>query len=225
MKCTIHQPNYLYWLGFFDKISKVDICILYDTSQYVKNTIANRNKIRTKDGWMYLTVPVAFSLGQNFNEVKIDKTQTLINKHWASIVANYSKAPFFEKYRETFEEIYSKDWNYLTDFNIELLKKITDILGIKVKFVLASELGEITSKGTDALIELCKKVKADTYYSGTDGNIYLDKKRFQEKGIKLEFQNYKHPTYLQAHPGFEPNMCILDLIFNHGPNSLKILKN
>jgi hypothetical protein len=228
MIVSIHQPNHLPYLGFFDKMAHSDVFILYDSTQYKTDDWQNRNKIRTKEGWMWLTIPIKHNFGDVIKDVKIDNSKNWQKKHWNSIVANYAKAPYFKQYKPVFEEFYTKKWENLSEFNNALIIKISELLGLKTKIILASELMKLESKGPRALLDMCKKLGATVYLSGADGDKYITdemKKSFDKSGVKLEFQEYVHPEYKQTHPNFEKYMCILDLLFNHGSDSLNILKN
>jgi hypothetical protein len=224
MIVTIHQPEYLPYLGFFQKVAQADVLIIYDNTQFKKNNYQNRNRIRTKEGWIWLTVPVSYNFGDLINQVKIDNKQDWAKNHWKSIQANYSRAPYFSQYKSVFEDIYGRKWDKLADLNIALIKKALEIFDIKTKVVIASELGELKSKSTEALIELCLKVGAAEYISGKGGTEYLDSALFEKAGIKLIFQDFHHPEYKQSFSGFEPYMCFLDLLFNYGEKSLNIIK-
>lgn len=224
---AIHQPNHLPYLGFFDKMANSDIFILYDNTQFAKYDIGfqSRNKIRIKKGWIWLTVPVSYNFGALINQVNI-KDQHWRKTHWKSIEANYSRAKYFKEYKERFKAIYDKEWDNLSDLNIAIIRELASALGIRTKTVKASELiPELNFKATDALVALCKAAKAEIYLSGVDGEKYLEHEKFRKAGIKIIYQHYKHPEYSQVFPGFEPYMSALDLLFNHGPESLKILKN
>lgn len=98
------------------------------------------------------------------------------------------------------------------------------MLNINCNVIRSSELN-IKSKSTQALIDICKQVKTKLYVSGKDGRKYIDSKRFLDNQIEVTFQDYKHPTYHQKFKDFVPYLCILDLIFNEGPNSLNIIKS
>jgi len=223
--CTIHQPNYLPYLGFFEKASRADTLIIYDNTQFKTGDFQNRNKIRTKDGWIWLTVPVSYKFGDLIQDVRIPNNIKWAKKHWNSISLNYSKAPYFNKYKDILGEIYSKKWEKLVDLNVCLIQTLFDLVGIKAKIVLASDLLDLGSKSTQALIDLCKAVNADQYISGKDGEKYLELDKFKDAGIYVRFQNFKHPVYKQVFQGFEAYMGIIDLLFNHGGKSLDILKS
>ena len=95
---AIHQPQYLPYTGFFHKIAHADIFVHLDNVQFQKNGLQNRNKIRTQQGWQWLTVPVAHHFGQLILDVQLDAGGTWPLKHWNALATNYSRAPFFKQY-------------------------------------------------------------------------------------------------------------------------------
>jgi len=148
MIVSIHQPGYLPWLGFFKKIQSSDIFVFLDDVQFEKNGWHNRNKIKTSENWMWLTVPVNAKLGTNLNQIRIDYSSKWIKKHKKSIELNYSKSEFFDKYWSNFENIYEKKYELLVDLNMAFIKKIMEFLDIKTKILFSSSL-EITEKKKD----------------------------------------------------------------------------
>lgn len=220
----IHQPQYLPWLGYFDKIDKSDIFVLLDDVQFKKNEWQNRNKIRNKEGWQWLTVPVKYKFPELIKEVKINNSINWRKDHYQSLVANYSKAPFFKDYQQFFQELYQKEWEYLVDINIYFIEQLVKFLGITTKLARSSEEIKVEGQSTERLINICKKLGADTYLSGEGGKDYLDVSQFEKEGIKVIFQEFKHPNYQQVFKGFEPYMAVVDLLFNYGNDSLKIIQ-
>ncbi|HMQ79586.1 MAG TPA: WbqC family protein [Ignavibacteria bacterium] len=224
MICTIHQPNYLPYLGFFEKAYNSDIFVLYDTTQFKKNDWQNRNKLCIPNGWQWISMPILHDFGQKILEVKIKDPEKNLAKNWRSIKVIYGRAPFFKDYSPAFEEIYNSQKQYVADLNISIIKAAAEHLGLKTKFIKSSELPEITSTSTQALIDITKHVNADTYISGAEGINYLDMDLWNSTGLKIIFQKYTHPRYKQFNsPEFQPYMNILDLLFNCGPESLDIL--
>ncbi len=220
---SIHQPGYIPWMGFFKKIQSSDIFIFLDDVQFEKNGWHNRNKIKTSENWMWLTIPVKAKLGMNLNEIKIDYSSKWINKHKKSIELNYSKTKFFKEYWGNFEEIFEKKYEFLIDINVEFINKILEMLNVKTKIILSSSLG-ITKKKSARILEICKLVNTSNYLSGIMGEEYLNIEEFEKNGIIVNFQDYQHPIYKQNYESFLPNMSIIDLLFNEGSNSEKILR-
>lgn len=219
---AVHQPNYLPHLGFFRKIDQADIFVIYDTAQYTKNSFINRNRIRTKDGWMWLTVPVKKE-GVLIIEKEVDNTHNWRAKHWKAISANYNRAKYFNEYCSFFEDAYSKEWRKLAKLNEFLIKYLLQELDIHVKVVKASELDLKEQDPTEKLIEMTKKVKGDVYLSGTGGKSYLDEKLFTD--IKLSyFKKFESKPYKQVFGGFVNNLSVIDYLFNCGkPASGKVI--
>lgn len=223
---TIHQPNYLPWVGLFSKIREADCFIIYDTAQYTKSSLVNRNRIRTKTGWLYLTVPISRHFyGTKLHLVAMPDDRKWQNEHWQTIYANYARAPFFRKYKDYFGEIYKENWQYLWQMNEKILIFLLDCFEIKVKVLRASELGIDSSlTKTDSLIACLKSAGASTYLSGPSGRNYLETDQFSNNNIALKYVKFEHPIYSQRYPGFEPNMAAIDLLFNTGPQASDIIK-
>jgi hypothetical protein len=220
---SIHQPVYLPWLGFIEKIISSEKFVFLDDVQFEKNGFQNRNKIRTYDGEMWLTVPVKVKSQTLLKDVKINYSVDWINKHKKSIIQNYKKAEFFDNYWLELEKIYDEKYEYLVELNIEIIKFLFNKLKIKTKTLFSSEL-HISDKGSNRILEICKILNADRYISGISGKKYLLIDDFERQKIKLEFQNFQHPTYEQVFDPFYPNMAMIDLLFNEGDNALKIIK-
>lgn len=224
MVCTIHQPNYLPYLGFFEKAGKSSVFILYDTTQFKKNDWQNRNKLCTDNGWQWISIPILHDFGQKIYEVKIKDPKKSLKKNWRSIEVVYSKAPYFKKYAPRIEEIYHSDIESLSELNCKIILAAADFLGLKTKFVKSSELPKIESTSTQALIDLCNLVKADTYISGGEGRNYIDMNLWNSSKLKIIFQKYIHPVYNQFNSeAFQPFMNIFDLLFNCGERGFEIL--
>ncbi len=224
MIVAIHQPQYLPWIGYFDKIDCADVFVLLDNVQYKKNEWQNRNRIKTSQGWQWITVPVLYKYPEKINEVKINNTVDWRKKHLNALTYNYSKAPFFEKHRRFLEKTFSTNWEFLVEINTHVIQYLINALGIDKKIVLASSL-RLREGPTDRLVNICKHVQADTYLSGKDGAKYMNLDTFAQAKIKVIFQDFRHPTYQQLYEPFEPLMSIVDLLFNHNHNSLKIIRS
>ena len=228
MICAIHQPQTFPWIGYFAKIIQSDVFVILDNVQFKKNEWQNRNRLKTPNGRQWLTVPVIHNFGQLIGDVKINTTTNWQNKHLQTLKTYYSKAPFFKLIFPEIEELYQKQWEYLSDFNISSIKWILDKLEIQTPIKLASDLIELRDKmeitPDDRLILITKIMKADTYLSGAGGKNYLNTGIFPENNLQLIFQQFEHPAYRQLHGEFISHLSILDLLFNEGSNSLNIIK-
>jgi len=220
---AIHQPQYLPWLGYFDKLDRCDVFCLLDTVQYKKNEFQNRNRIKTADGWQWLTVPVTYRFPQRIEEVGVNQTVDWQRKHLQALKTNYSKAPFFEIYYASFEEFYQQSYEFLVKVNVACIQLLMELLGLERKLVLASSLKVDTEDPTLRLVQICKTLGGAAYLSGKDGAKYMDVDVFASHQIDILFQDFKHPQYPQCYGPFEPSMSVVDLLFNCGPESLAII--
>lgn len=221
---TAHQPTYLPWLGLFHKIALSDMYVSFNMAQYLPKNWNNRNKIKTTQGAIWLTVPVLRSgyREKTISEIKINNDVPWQRKHWKSIYLNYKNAPYFSKYASFFEDVYKREWGNLTELNEYMLKWFLDILGINVDFLYASHF-EFVGKKSALVLNMCKQLKSDVYIFGELGKNYADIRSFEDNGIKVIFQEYRHPVYNQLHGEFVSHLSIIDLLFNCGDKSLEIL--
>jgi len=227
MIVSINQPAYLPWLGYFDRIASSDLHIVLDHVQFEKNSFINRNRLRTKDGDTWLTIPLATK--GRFGSLPINKLEFAQNvpwsrKHWSTIDMLYRNAPYFNSYASVYKDLYACEWTDFISAIKSFLKQYLSDLGINTPIVFSSELN-ITGCKSELILNLCRSVGAKKYISGPQGRNYIDESSFSELNINIEYQDYKHPRYVQCYPGFQPFMGILDLLFNHGCQSLSILKN
>ena len=225
MIVAIHQPQYLPWLGYFHKLLQADVFCFLDNVQYKKNEWQNRNRIKTAQGRQWITVPVKYRFPQTIRTVKINNTEDWNRKHLQTLMTHYRKAPFYSDFIGFFQGIYSQNWEYLFKLNVALVNKLIRLLGIdSKKTVLASELKNLSDDPTERLIDICESLGGDTYLSGPDGANYLDVERFTRRQINIIFQEFTHPVYPQLYGEFLSHLSVVDLLFNCGPESIKILQ-
>jgi len=225
-----HQPNYLPYPGLFEKAFRSDRFVIVDHVQFVKRGPfgwIHRNRIRTESpqGWDWLTVPVLTKgkFTQSIRETQIDNELPWARKHWRTLEWNYRIAPYYADYAPELRAVYEKSWKWLCDLSVELIRLMLRWLDIPRKLEFTSEKG-IEGKATGLVVNMCKAFGADAYLSGMHGHDYLDAAEFDRAGIRLEFQEFEMPPYPQCAPGpFVPNLSVIDLLFNCGPKSRRIL--
>lgn len=223
-KITIHQPEHLPWLGFWDKIRQVNEVVLLDNVQFEKNYFQNRNKIKARNGFIWITVPVLKSKSsRKINEINIDNSKNWRRKCWGSITQCYTKSKYWDEYYSFFYELYHKEWTKLIDLNLQIIRFLAEEFGIKKKFYLASDL-KPEGRSTELLLDICKKVEANCYLSGANGKNYLNVDLFKNNKIEVEYQNFNHPVYPQLYGDFVAGLSSIDLLFNCGKDSLSIIK-
>ena len=227
-KVAVLQSNYIPWKGYFDIINLVDEFILYDDMQYTRRDWRNRNKIMTRNGLIWLSIPVEVK-GKFFQ--KINETKVVDNQwaegHWKSVELNYKKATYFKEYSEIIKNAYDKckKEEYLSKINYIFLTTICYILGIDTKITWSSDYEMVEGK-TERLIGLVKSAGGDYYLSGPAAKDYIVEDLFKESNIQLDWMDYSnYPEYTQLSDKFEHGVSILDLIFNEGPNATKFMKS
>jgi len=223
MRVTIHQPQFLPWLGYLDKIDRADVFIMLDTVQFKKNEWQNRNRIRTAKGWQWLTVPVLQHFGQRIDEVLINPTAAWKAQHLRALDMHYARAPYRNRYLAQLRELYSAPWNKLSDLNKTTVQWLLKAYGITTPVHHAADYGA-RGEPTDRLIDLCQAVGATEYLAGPGAEHYMDKPRFESSGVRLDIQAFQHPSYRQVYEPFEPNLSALDLLLMQGPDALTTLR-
>ena len=223
MIVAVHQPQYLPWIGYFDKMRRADVFCYLDDVQYKKNEWQNRNRIKTAQEWQWLTVPVRYRFPEKINEVRINNTTNWRKKHLQALITNYSRAPFYKDYISIFEDIFSNEWEFIAELNIHLIERLREALQLQEKTTAISSELDLREEPTDRLIDICEALGADTYLAGQGAAGYMDVERFEKNGLKVITQNIKHPVYPQLFKDFQSHLSIVDLLFNCGSDSLKII--
>lgn len=227
MIISINQPAYLPWAGYFDRIIKSDKHIILDHVQFEKNSLTNRNKIKTAQGESLLSVPVK-TKGKfkdcAIRDLETNDTLDWRRKHFQSIKGSYSKADFFVEHSDFFESVYAEKWPLLYPFIEKINGYLFEELGVKTPMVLSSTLDPQATK-SDLVLELCQKMGATQYLSGPFGRDYLDKESFDAVGIEILFHSYTPPVYPQLYGDFIGGLSVIDMLFNCGAKSGEILQN
>jgi hypothetical protein len=233
MIVSIHQPNYIPWIGYFHKISNSDVFVIFDDVQLPrgkKNNFVIRNRIKTESGAKWLTVPVKNkSQMLLINKVEINNDVPWKEKHWNSISHNYSKAPFFKDYRYEFQKEFEKDYEYIAEFNVMLIKFFMRILEINTKIVFSSSLG-VNKTGTEKILGIIEKLNCNKYItgSGPGSKKYVtdNENLFKKHGVELILHRFTQPVYPQQFNEFVPDLSIVDILFNIGKHeTMRIINN
>lgn len=227
MIVSIHQPNFVPWLGYFYKISKSNVFVILDNVQFTKNGFTNRNRIKTPQGENWLTLPVIQSgkFGQDINECVIFNKPLHTKKIITSVMSNYRKAKFFNNYFDKFSEVINGADDSLCNLNISLIKWIAAELGIDTRIVIASQLENINGESTERLVSICKNLNATHYLAGLGAKKYQEDELFTSENIQIINTPFKYPNYEQLWGEFIPNLSVLDVMFNLGSDELKKIIN
>lgn len=205
----------------------VDEFIIYDDMQFTRRDWRNRNKIKTKDGLLWLTIPVEVKgkYHQKINETVVSNPNWGID-HWKTILYNYHKTPYFNLYKDIFENAYlNNKKKYLSEINLLFIQLICGILGIKTIIGFSSDF-ELKEERTERLVDICKKTGATDYYSGPAAKAYMNESLFANESIKVHYFDYSGYTeYPQLFGKFAHDVSIIDLLFNEGEDAKKYMKS
>lgn len=224
---AILQSNYIPWKGYFDIMRRVDEFILFDSMQYTRRDWRNRNKIKTKDGLLWLTIPVHVKgkYFQKINETTVSDPDWA-DRHWATLRLAYGRAAYFAEYAECIALLYRRagELEHLSRINHLFLTELAALLGITTPITWDTDY-PIAEGKTERLVGLCRASGATAYLSGPAARDYVVPELFDRAGIELRWMDYTgYPEYPQAHPPFEHGVSVLDLLFNIGPQAARYLE-
>lgn len=188
-------------IEYFVWIMKADSIIIEREENYIKQTYRNRCEINSANGKLLLSIPVIKTNGNHtkVKDVKIDYSENWQLNHWRAIVSAYNHSPYFLYYKDELEKYYFNNYIYLFDFNTQLIRTILKLLPINRNIV-----------------------NTDEYLKSVDENCIDLRNKISPK--MLTFINW--PKYTQVFNerwGFLPNLSIVDLLFNVGPQSAEYL--
>jgi WbqC-like protein len=224
---AIVQSCYIPWKGYFDLVNSVDEFILYDDQQYTRRDWRNRNRIKTAQGTVWLSIPVKV---KGKYRQRIDETEVAdpmwAERHWRTLVHGYSRAPYFDLYGNYLHSLYEDCREaLLSKINRRFLDAMCDLLGIRTRLTWSTDY-EAEATRSARLVSLCRAAGATSYLSGPAARAYLDESLFEQGGIEVRYMDYSgYPEYEQLHPPFEHAVSIIDLLVHTGPQSSRYLKS
>ena len=227
-KIAIHQPNYFPWPGYFFKMLSADVFVLYDNiqiEQYSQQAFVNRTKIRTAYGQQWMTCPVHVNGSKLIQDVVLADDINWRTKHLKSIYYNYNSCPFFDDIFPQVEQLIFSGDVFLADFNEHIIRWVCNYLDINCEILRASNMELETVGATERLIEIVKYLDGDTYLSGMGAKTYQNDAFFDENNIKLMYSKFVCKPYEQRYQPFMPQLSILDVLFNMGKESRKIIES
>lgn len=220
-RVAIVQSSYIPWKGFFDMTSRVDELILYDDVQFTRRDWRSRNRIKTPQGLLWLSIPVE-TKGHYLTPIKDMQVSDLSwnAKHWKTLQSQYARAPFFPQYREQLEDLYlGCATTSLSQINHRFIATLCSWLGLATRLSWSMDYRLDPGK-TERLTSLCAQAGATHYLSGPSARDYIEPELFARAGIQLEYMNYAgYPEYPQLYPPFEHAVSVIDLILNVGPDA------
>ncbi|HLG55031.1 MAG TPA: WbqC family protein [Vicinamibacterales bacterium] len=226
-RVAIVQSSYIPWKGYFDLIRAADEFILLDDVQFTKRDWRSRNRIKTKDGLHWLTIPVHTKgrYEQRIMDTTISES-SWGERHWQTIQSAYARTAFFDAYAPSVRALYEKPVSEkLSEVNRSLIDVICRALGIATPIRWSSEYHPSEGRN-ERLIDLCLKAGATDYLSGPSARGYMDEAAFARAGVTVQFVDYSgYSEYPQPYPPFEHAVSALDLLFCTGPRAIDYLKD
>jgi len=215
------QSSYIPWKGYFDLIRRSDEFILYDDAQFTRRDWRNRNRIKTPNGPLWLTIPVDVKgkFEQAIKDTRVSDPRWN-ERHWRSIQANYARAPHFSTYKAVLEDLYRNCHTaWLSEINHRFITRICELLSIDTQLTWSMNYPLVEGR-TERLIEFSKRAGATEYLSGPSARGYIDAALFDAAGLTLTFIDYSgYREYPQVHPPFDHQVSILDLLLHTGPDA------
>ncbi len=226
MIVAVHQPQYLPWAGYFDKMDRADRFVLLDTVQFKKGEWQNRNRFKTDRGPAWVTVPVRHRFGQLIREVEVNPQEpNWPRKHTQALRTWYGGTPYVDPVAGCLAAVWERAWTHLAELNRATIEALRELLGIDTPLILASDLAPAPEQPDERLIAICSELGADTYLAGAGGPAYMDLEVWRGSGIDVIVHDFTHPVYDQPFGDFLPAMSAVDLLCNCGPDSLGVLRS
>lgn len=223
-RVAILQSSYIPWRGYFDLIASVDEFVFYDDAQYTRQDWRNRNRVKTPQGNLWLTIPVGDSIRRRIRDVVIEDPRCA-EAHWQRLRANYARARCFEQVAEWLQPLYcDRPWHLLSEVNERFVGSICSHLGVSTRLSRSSDF-ELAEGRTERLVSICRQAGASTYVSGPSARAYLDEAAFERADIAVSWFEYPaYPEYPQLWGSYVDNLSILDLLFNCGSQAPRYMR-
>lgn len=215
MKLALLLPQFAPNLYDLAVMLQADTVVLQDVEQWSRKSRVHRAQIRTPEGTQWINIPIRTEDRKKaIREVRIDHSDDWITPLLRSLKYNYRNSVYYDFYEpEIIADFKSAtDYEYLLPFILYIQKRLLQFMELPLTYNLASGYGQYSSDPD----EFARRLGADTLYQEHDSRHY------QRQGEHKMEPDFEHPVYRQHFDGFEPWCCILDVLFQFGPESFKI---
>jgi hypothetical protein len=228
MLVAIHQPNFLPWLGYFDKISRADRFVVLDSVplQLTGGNYTNRVKmiISGKPSWVTMPLRRGHEARSCIDQAEYITDATARRKILRSIAQSYAKAPFFSSVMPLVEKIFGLETTSLVEFNLNGIYAVAERLGLSTAHFVRSSTMDVEGHSNELLADIVRAAGGDTYLAGHGADGYQDDSVFAANGIAVNYQAYVHPAYRQSNVDqFVPGMSAIDALMNCGPDAATLI--
>ena len=225
---AIHQPNFLPWLGWFDKLARADVMVLMDNAQFPKTggTWVNRVRMLVGGAPAWVTVPVvrAYHGVRRIDEMQIDDGGRWRDKLLRTLQASYGRAPHFSEVFPLLSEWIGNPTTSLADFNTAAIRGVAELLGLDTGRLVRGSTLEAEGNATELLIAMTRAAGGTAYLCGGGADGYQENDRFAAAGVGLVYQGFVPAPYPQGKTAeFVPGLSVVDALMWCGPAGTRAL--
>ena len=202
-------------IQWYQKLNRYDECLVERHESFIKQTYRNRMLIPTTNGPLALTIPTNHNTSLAMKDIRISDHANWRHVHWNALLSAYGESPFFEYYQDDIRPFYEKKYEFLFDFNMEITEKMIELLDIRPKISITNEY----------FLSEERKVKREEFNSFTNHKVesikdFREAIRPKKPLPDAEFESKRYYQVYEQKFGFQPNMSILDLLFNEGNEAI-----
>lgn len=212
---VVLQPMFFPWVGHLEQVRLADVFVHYDDVQYCPRSLANRVRVKTRSGPIWLTVPVEHPGRRAIAEVAICERTDWRRQHLRTLEHAFAQAPFRDDALGLVQRVYATRHETLAGLTIAGIEALADYFELRTDFLRSSALG-VPGKATARLADLCTHLRATEYVTGHGARHYLEHEAFDARGIDVRYMDYLRTPYPQQHGPFDPHVSSLDLVANCG---------
>lgn len=221
----IQQPFFFPYLDYFAYIKVTDRWIVLDNVQFTQRAWVNRNRIlEPYEGWKYITVPVKkHKLKAPINSIVIQNDAYWKQKILSQLEVYKKIAPFYPQVNDMIASLFKNDFEYLSVLNVQSIKFVCDYIGIEFNYEVYSEMGlEVEPiQGPDEwALNICKATGDTHFINPFTGQKFMDKNKYQNNGVELDFLKFEQTAYYQKRKPFEPGLSVIDVLMFNSPETV-----
>ena len=212
---------------WYQKLNRYDVCLIERHESFIKQTYRNRMIISTTNGPLSLTIPTNHDTSMAMKDIRISDHANWRHVHWNALLSAYGESPFFEYYQDDIRPFYEKKYDFLFDFNMEIMEKMIELLDIRPKVRVTdkyylSEERRVKSEEFNSLDGQIQHTTFNTQHLTFNAPIkdFRDVIRPKKPLFDSEFTPQRYYQVYERKFGFQPNMSILDLLFNEGNEAI-----
>lgn len=212
---AVRPPEYFPRLQYMALLQPVDHFILADTFPYRRQSFQNRSKLRSPQGWHWITIPIFGQRdGAPIQDVEIKTEGRWLEKHWRSFLYNYRTTMYFDFFEDSFRPFFEQTWTHLSPCVCRSVELLAELFGLSTTVTRASQLDGAPASLADIVQATGAEMIAVPEQDASSATL---------PGVEVQAVAYEHPTYHQNFEGFEAGMSAADLVFNYGREAQRIL--